>query len=73
MKGQTFRLQNLIGIIAFWREGEPEKPGEASPASVLTLPIFLGLQLTRAATNPLWQQIGWPEEVGCHVAFMLQI
>lgn len=39
--------------------GRENKPEEASLGSFLTLPVFLGLQLTLAATKLLWQQIGW--------------
>lgn len=49
---------SLIGIIAFLREKE-NRPEKAVPGCVLTLPIFLGLLLTLAATNLLWQQTGW--------------
>lgn len=38
------------------------KPEKAGPVHVLTLPTFLGLPLTLAASNLLWQQMDGPEE-----------
>lgn len=51
---------NLIGVSFFEREKEQTK--KAGPVHVLTLPTFLGLPLTLATTNLLWQQMDGPEE-----------